>query len=276
MDFPSDASGKEPACKAGDVGSIRGSGRSSGGGSGNLLQYSWLENPMDRGAWQAMVHRVTRSQTRLSDWAQTSGYRSDSYCSCYKATFVICSSLSTGHSHLPRLSSLKHPTIQLHWTAAATQFHDQGHCSSSSVSGLVQHHLLLDLPWVSCPPTTPSTFPKAGCVLWHWSDPRTFQSLPLDCKSVRPGTVPARLPCPIYVWSRQGPLWSSLFLNLLWEVMDTIPSSSHILFCELSLQGMLEDFGRGVQGSHRACGSDGSFEWQRQKWECWVARLLPL
>ena len=48
-----------------DAGSILGSGRSSGGGHGNPLQYSCLENPMDRGAWQAMGHRVVKSQTQL-------------------------------------------------------------------------------------------------------------------------------------------------------------------------------------------------------------------
>ena len=44
-----------------DVGSIPGSGRSPGGGHGNPLQYSCLENPMDRGAWQSTVHGVTKS-----------------------------------------------------------------------------------------------------------------------------------------------------------------------------------------------------------------------
>ena len=44
-----------------DVGSISGSGRSPGGGHGNPLQYSCLENPMDRGAWRAIVHRVIKS-----------------------------------------------------------------------------------------------------------------------------------------------------------------------------------------------------------------------
>ena len=48
-----------------DAGSVPGSGRSPGGGHGNPFQYSCLENPMDRGAWQAMVHRVARSQTWL-------------------------------------------------------------------------------------------------------------------------------------------------------------------------------------------------------------------
>ena len=46
-----------------DVGSIPGSGRSPGGGYGSLLQYSCLENPMDRGVWQATVHGVSKSQT---------------------------------------------------------------------------------------------------------------------------------------------------------------------------------------------------------------------
>ena len=49
-------SSKESACNAGDLGSILGLGRSPGGGHGNPLQYSCLENPMDRGTWQAVVH----------------------------------------------------------------------------------------------------------------------------------------------------------------------------------------------------------------------------
>ena len=59
-----------PATNAGDTrdeGSIPRSGRSHGGGHGNPLQYSFLENPMDRGAWCATVHGVTKSQTELSD-----------------------------------------------------------------------------------------------------------------------------------------------------------------------------------------------------------------
>ena len=68
LGFPGGASGKEPTCHAGDVrevGLILGSGRSPGGGHGIPLQYSCLENPMDRGAWQATVHRVAKSQTWL-------------------------------------------------------------------------------------------------------------------------------------------------------------------------------------------------------------------
>ena len=48
-----------------DPGSIPGSGRSPGGGHGNPLQYSCLENPMERGAWQAVIHGVAESQTQL-------------------------------------------------------------------------------------------------------------------------------------------------------------------------------------------------------------------
>ena len=58
-------SDKEPPANAGDAGSIPGSGRSPGGGHGNLLQYSCLEKPMDRGAWQATVHRVANELDRL-------------------------------------------------------------------------------------------------------------------------------------------------------------------------------------------------------------------
>ena len=53
--------GKASAYNAGDPGLIPGLGRSPGGGHGNLLQYSCLENPMDRGPWQATVHRVAKS-----------------------------------------------------------------------------------------------------------------------------------------------------------------------------------------------------------------------
>ena len=58
--FPSGSVNKESACNAGDLGSILGLGRSPGVGTGNPLQYSCLENPMDRGAWQAIVHEVSR------------------------------------------------------------------------------------------------------------------------------------------------------------------------------------------------------------------------
>ena len=60
MGFPSGSDGKESACNAGDPGSTPGLGRSSGERNGNALRYSCLENPMDRGAWQATVCRVAK------------------------------------------------------------------------------------------------------------------------------------------------------------------------------------------------------------------------
>ena len=63
--FPGGSVVKNPPANAGDVGSIPGLGRSLGEGNVNPLQYSCLENPMDRGAWWATVHLVTKSQTQL-------------------------------------------------------------------------------------------------------------------------------------------------------------------------------------------------------------------
>ena len=67
LDFPGGSDGKESACNTGDMGSIPELGKSPEERNGNLLQYSCLENPMDRGAWWATVHGVTKSRTQLSD-----------------------------------------------------------------------------------------------------------------------------------------------------------------------------------------------------------------
>ena len=63
MGFTGGLDGKESACNVGDMGLIPGLGRSHGGGHGNPLQYSCLENPMDRGAWWAAAHGVTNNWT---------------------------------------------------------------------------------------------------------------------------------------------------------------------------------------------------------------------
>ena len=70
MGFPGGSKVKNLPANAGatgDLGSIAGSGRSPGGGNGNPLQYSCLENPMDRGAWRTTVHSVTKSWIQLSN-----------------------------------------------------------------------------------------------------------------------------------------------------------------------------------------------------------------
>ena len=66
--FPGGSDGKASACNVGDLGSIPESGRSPEEGNGNPLQYSRMENSMDGEAWWAIVHGVTKSRTRLSDF----------------------------------------------------------------------------------------------------------------------------------------------------------------------------------------------------------------
>ena len=65
--FPGGSAIKNPPANARDVGLIPGLGRSSGVGNSNPLQCFCLENPMDRGVWWAVVHRVEKSRTQLSD-----------------------------------------------------------------------------------------------------------------------------------------------------------------------------------------------------------------
>ena len=67
MGIPGGSDGKESAFNAVHLSSVPGSGRFSGGGNSYLLQYSCLENSMDRGAWQPTVHRVSENQTQPKD-----------------------------------------------------------------------------------------------------------------------------------------------------------------------------------------------------------------
>ena len=68
MGFPGGSDGKESTCSAGEPGSTSGSGRIPGEGNGNPLQYFFLENPMDGGAWRAIVHGVAKSRTWLRNF----------------------------------------------------------------------------------------------------------------------------------------------------------------------------------------------------------------
>ena len=69
--FPGGSGGKASAYSAGDLGSVPGLARSPGEGNGSPLQYSYLENPIDGGAWWATVHGVTKSRIQLSDFTFT-------------------------------------------------------------------------------------------------------------------------------------------------------------------------------------------------------------
>ena len=66
LGFPGGSEGKESACNAVELDLIPGLERSPGKRNGNALQYSWLENSIDRGTWQAIVHGGTKSRTQLS------------------------------------------------------------------------------------------------------------------------------------------------------------------------------------------------------------------
>ena len=87
--FPGGSEVKASASNAGDLGSIPGSGRSPGEGNGNPLLYSCLENPMDGEAWQATVHGVAKSQTRLSDFTFTLLYLGTDHLNIYSIHQVI-------------------------------------------------------------------------------------------------------------------------------------------------------------------------------------------
>ena len=80
---------KESAYNAGDPGSLPGSGRSSGEGNGNPLQYSCLKNSVDRGIWWTTVHGVTKSRTQLSDFHSLTSYVSWVYFNLISLNFLF-------------------------------------------------------------------------------------------------------------------------------------------------------------------------------------------
>ena len=107
MVFPGGAAVKNLPAKAGGMVSIPGSGRSPGEGNGNPLQYSCLENSMDRGAWWATVHRVTKSQTWLSTHTHTRA-GSQRPANSKGLTGVVGSTASCFHARpLPHICSQK-------------------------------------------------------------------------------------------------------------------------------------------------------------------------
>ena len=102
LGFPDSSVGKESTYNAGDPCSIPGSGRSPGEGNGNPLQYSGLENPMDRGAWWATVHGVAKSQTELSNvhfhFENLSNLCHKLLCVCLYTT--LCITHTQTHTHI--------------------------------------------------------------------------------------------------------------------------------------------------------------------------------
>ena len=207
MGFPDGSAGKEPTCNAGDardMGPIPGLGRSPGGGNSSLLCYSCLENPTDRGAWWATVHRVTKSRTRLSTQAHTQ------HDACGKALLGGFSEVTAknGSKWVP-------PTIPIIKTVlgqlAETQLHPWvGTPQLPPVPGPHPHHKLawemmaLALPaafpgdpWgpvhstaqSGCPASCACPLPLAG-LLETWSQPTpTPDKEPLAVRCALPGLV---------------------------------------------------------------------------------------
>ena len=102
--FPGGSDGEESACSVGDLGSIPGPGRSPREGNGNPLHYSCLENPMDGGTWQATVYGVTKSWTRLSDFAFHPSERRCVLASIHKSKYLVIQT----HSFAQLIDSLLH------------------------------------------------------------------------------------------------------------------------------------------------------------------------
>ena len=155
--FPGGAGGKEPAANEGDksdMGSIPGWGRSPGGGHGNPLQHSCLENPMERGAWRATVHGVAKSQTRLKQLThpQAPGERN---------SFLLSG------SQPPLSTALSDPTpvhVTLQGRQASSQNQMEMRPLKFSVPGTVhglQRGRRTEELQLSC----------RGCGLWSWEDP---------------------------------------------------------------------------------------------------------
>ena len=133
------------ACNVEDLGSIPGLWRSPGGGNGNPLLYSCLENPMDRGGWWAMVHRVAPSQTRLK-WLSTHAH-----------VRSVCQLFACLISSLPILQTIcQAPSPTELWLAAQMlgYVYNQLHCTLTS---------LLLIPKRT--PPTKSPLPKFPCLI---------------------------------------------------------------------------------------------------------------
>ena len=99
-DFLSGSDDKESSCNAGDLGSIPGSGRSTGEGNGNPLQYSYLENSMDRRAWQTAVHGVAHKELDKTEQL-TLSISLMCVCMCVSLCVCVCVYLLFPISHLP-------------------------------------------------------------------------------------------------------------------------------------------------------------------------------
>ena len=185
LSLPGGSDGKELACRAGDLGLIPGSGRSPGGGNGNPFQYSWLGNPMDRGAWWATVHGVTKSSTWISDLNDKSSYPdtlTSPHCTWKgkaQEPFLWCEwKLNPQYCGAPFLLLRLAKNLSSMWrgyreTRKLVYFSVQFSCSLVSNSLRPQE---LQHPRLLCPSPTPRVHSNS-CPLSQWCHPTISSSV---------------------------------------------------------------------------------------------------
>ena len=123
MGFLGGSDTKQPAWNAGDLGSIAGSEKSPAEGNGYPLQYSCLENSMERGTWHAIVHGVAKSCKRPSDWAHTHSIENHNSCTKIQShqqdtnlpSPAFVSSCLFDDSHSNRCEMISHCCFNLHF-----------------------------------------------------------------------------------------------------------------------------------------------------------------
>ena len=138
--FPGGSDGKEPACNAGDPDWISGSGRSPREGNGYPLPYSWLENPMNRGALWAIVHRVTKSLTW--QWLST-----HNIFKMYFYLFILFLKMSWKITRYPKLGSFPGSADGKESTCNTGDPGSIPGSGSSPGEGIATESNILGIPW---------------------------------------------------------------------------------------------------------------------------------